>query len=192
MTFSGDDPGAGINPLFGGDEEDFGRHMLTEVEVTIGDANYKVNVVNKKCMYWSRGWRIGFIRPSWLWSLVSANAARGARVMTYDSDIASDPRPGCGIAGEDVVVSYTTDADLIWDALCVHAAVLDAPVCVTFGNGHVDGMLWLIPEYGVWRTSFEVDGWHSITEPDDDWEDKRKEVELAWDIAWKRIWPGKD
>ena len=188
MTYSGDDYSG-----FDWDEElgmigmpPFRRHQIRRESVNIDGRKYEVPVLDTSVDYWGRLWRIGMIKPSPLWTLVSSQGGRRMRV--------------CGPDGNDNALRCSDDPEHVWDAIFAYAATYDNHSCyVIVGCDEPEedqDIIDVMPTWDVWEMSFDVQAWSDrlnacSDEELDEWVDARDEIRLAHKVAWQRVWPTK-
>lgn len=188
MTYSGDDPSddgfdwgeelymLGMPPLH--------RKQIRRESVIIDGRKYEVPVVDSSVGYWGKLWRIGMIKPSPLWTLVSSQGERRMRV--------------CGSDGDDIALRCSNDPEHVWDAIFAYAATYDNQSCyVIVGCDEPEedqDIIDVMPTWDVVEMSFDVQAWsdrlRACSDKElDEWVDARDEIRLAHKIAWQRVWP---
>lgn len=184
MAYSGDDESKGWHGAVrvGGfdkawlDEHGLDRSAIVHEIVDIDGAIYEVPCVDRGAApWWTKGSRIGLVRPSYLWRLIAMNAHKGLTVRAIEDDLA--------------VVTGATDPLLVWDAVAVFAATLDESlVILSKGPGAV--RIRLTPERDVMATCYELDAVDGADgdplDGDGEWLEGLDMARVAWDIAWRR------
>lgn len=185
MAYSGDDvtkPSWHASVRVGGFDDEWLKwegvdraHILHEI-VNINDAPYEVPVVDKNYVdWWPKGWRLGLVRPSYLWTLIAMNAHKGLTVRAVDDDL--------------TVVTRATDPLLVWDAVASFAATVDETL-VIYSKGPRPVKIRLTPDRDVMATCYELDSVSGADgdplDGDGEWPEGVECARLAWDLAWKR------